>query len=329
MTKILVTGATGFVATHLIMALLDKGYEVRDTAHDTDKADQLNTILSDYAGRPIAIELVCADLNSDAGWAEAMDGISYVQHVASPFPATELANADELIRPERDGALRVLKAAKAAGVKRVVLTSSVAAVDVGWCENIPAAFDKSHWTRMEKPEYVSYYAQSKTLAEQAAWDYVRGEGAGLELAVINPVGVLGPAMSKDVSTSLSTVVAPMRRAMPAYPKLHQGIVDLRDVAKGDDAPRSRRGALYRLGRNPVVQRDRRYFVRGLSRPENAKKRIADLAGQTDGAAQPGTETHIAQSCASPGVQQCQGEGDARYRFHPGARGFARKHCLCG
>lgn len=145
MTKILVIGATGFGATHLILALLDKGYEVRRTARDAGKVGKLNKILSDYAGRPIAVEMVSTKLNSDAGWADAMEGMSFVQHVASPFPATEPANADELIRPARDGALRVLKAAKATGVKRVVLTSSVAAVDVGWRDNVPAAFDEGHW----------------------------------------------------------------------------------------------------------------------------------------------------------------------------------------
>lgn len=230
MTKVLVTGATGFVASHLILALLDKGYDVRGTARTAARADDLNRILSDYAGRPVRIEIVAADLNSDAGWTEAMAGITHVQHVASPFPPTQPETADELIRPARDGALRVLRAAKAAGVKRVVLTSSVAAVDTGWGSDAPPEYDESHWTRMDDPARVSFYAQSKTLAERAAWDYVAGEGKGLELAVLNPVAVLGPAMSKDVSTSLGMVLGPLRRSMPRYPKLHQGIVDVRDVA---------------------------------------------------------------------------------------------------
>lgn len=239
MTKVLVTGATGFVASHLILALLDKGYEVRGTARSAEKAARLNKILSDYAGKPIEIEVVSADLNSDEGWAVAMQSVTYVQHVASPFPPTEPRSADELIRPARDGALRVLRAAKDAGVQRVVLTSSVAAVDVGWRRSAPAVFDESHWTRMDDLKHVSFYAQSKTLAEKAAWDYVRGEGRGLELAVINPVAVLGPAMSDDVSTSLSMVIQPMKRAMPAYPKLHQGVVDVRDVAKAHIAAMER------------------------------------------------------------------------------------------
>jgi nucleoside-diphosphate-sugar epimerase len=231
MTKILVTGATGFVASHLILALVNRGYEVRGTARSAEKAARLNEMLSDFAGKPVEIELVSANLNSDEGWADAMKDISYVQHVASPFPATQPQSADELIRPARDGALRVLKAAKASGIKRVVLTSSVAAVDVGWRKKAPDVFDETHWTRMENAKHVSFYAQSKTLAEQAAWDYVSAEGQGLELAVINPTAVLGPAISDDVSTSLSMVIQPLKRAMPAYPKLHQGIVDVGDVAK--------------------------------------------------------------------------------------------------
>lgn len=231
MTRVLVTGATGFVASYLILALIEKGYTVRGTARSTEKAERLNAILSAHSGQPINVELVRADLNSDAGWDDAMEGVDFVQHVASPFPATEPESAEELIRPARDGALRVLKAAKAAGVKRVILTSSVAAVDVGWLGKAPDVFDETHWTQMQNAKHVSFYAQSKTLAEKAAWAYVRGEGAGLELAVINPTAVIGPAMSDDVSTSLSMIIQPLKGAMPAYPKLHQGIVDVRDVAK--------------------------------------------------------------------------------------------------
>lgn len=239
MATVLVTGATGFVATHLILALLNKGYSVRGTARSASKAAALKDILSAYAGRPIDIELVSADLNADAGWAEAMDGVSFVQHVASPFPPTEPKTADELIRPAVDGTLRVLKASKAAGIARIVLTSSVAAVDAGWGKQTPDVYDESHWSKLNGPQPVSFYAQSKTLAEKAAWDFVRGQGKGLELAVICPTAVLGPAMSKDVSTSLSMVIAPMRRAMPAYPRLHQGIVDVRDVAQAHIAAMER------------------------------------------------------------------------------------------
>ncbi len=230
MQKVLVTGATGFVASHLILALLNEGYAVRGTIRSLAKRDDLLKSLSEYAGRNIDIELVEADLGSDAGWDEAMEGIDFVQHVASPFPAHQPETAEELIVPARDGALRVLNAANAAGVERVVMTSSVAAVDVAWEGQRPAAFDESHWTNMSRPERVSFYAQSKTIAEKVAWETAKGKDFNTELSVIVPTVVLGPAMSKGVSASLGMITATLNREMPAYPKLHQGIIDVRDLA---------------------------------------------------------------------------------------------------
>lgn len=230
MQKVLVTGATGFVASHLILALLDGGYAVRGTIRNLAKRDDLLKSLSDYAGRNIDIELVEADLGSDAGWDEAMEGIDFVQHVASPFPAHQPETAEALIAPARDGAIRVLNAANDAGVERVVMTSSVAAVDVAWEGQRPAAFDESHWTNMSRPERVSFYAQSKTIAEKAAWETAKDKDFNTELSVILPTVVLGPAMSKGVSASLGMITATLNREMPAYPNLHQGIIDVRDLA---------------------------------------------------------------------------------------------------
>lgn len=230
MQKVLVTGATGFVASHLILGLLDQGYAVRGTIRSLAKSARLLKELSDYAGRRIEIELVEADLGSDDGWAAAMEGVHFVQHVASPFPAHQPMTAEELIVPARDGALRVLKAANAAGVRRVVMTSSVAAVDVAWEGDRPNAFDENHWTNMTRPENVSFYAQSKTIAEKAAWEAVKRDDFKTELSVIVPTVVLGPAMSPSVSASLGMITATLKRDMPAYPKLHQGIIDVRDLA---------------------------------------------------------------------------------------------------
>ncbi|MEQ8557883.1 MAG: aldehyde reductase [Henriciella sp.] len=231
METVLVTGATGFIASHLILNLLDKGYQVRGTARSAEKAERLKKILSDYAGKPVEIPIIAADLGSDDGWAEAVEGCTYVQHVASPFPATVPKHPDELIIPARDGALRVLKAAKAAGVKRVVMTSSFAAIGYGWGDNRPNPLTEAHWSNPDDLEDNTPYARSKTIAERAAWDYVEGEGKGLELAVINPVGVFGPAMSEDVSTSLQIVSQPLEGKLPAYPKICFGIIDVRDVAE--------------------------------------------------------------------------------------------------
>ena len=231
MEKILVTGATGFIASHLILQLLDRGYEVRGTARSTEKAGRLNEILSDSAGRKVEIEIVAADLGSDEGWGEAVKGVSYVHHVASPFPAETPKSADELIVPARDGALRVLKAAKAEGVKRVVLTSSFAAISYGWGDQRPDVLTEVHWSKSNRLDDNTAYTRSKTIAEKAAWDYVTGEGAGLELSVINPVAVLGPVMSEDVSSSLQLISQPLQGKLPAFPKLNFGVVDVRDVAR--------------------------------------------------------------------------------------------------
>jgi dihydroflavonol-4-reductase len=230
MARVLVTGATGFIASHVILRLLEEGHEVRGTARSADRAAALNAALSAYAGRDIAIEIVPVDLTRDEGWGEAMAGVHYLQHVASPLPTRLPKNHDELIVPAREGALRALRAAKAAGVRRVVMTSSVAAIAYGWGSRRPPVLDESHWSDPDNLADNSAYTRSKTLAERAAWDYVAEQGDGMELACINPVVVLGPAMSADVSASLQVVIQPMRHLLPAYPKLSFGIVDVRDVA---------------------------------------------------------------------------------------------------
>lgn len=230
MTKVLVTGATGFIASHTILALIDQGYEVRGTARSASKADALNATLSAYAGKPIEIELVSADLTQDAGWAEAMEGVTYLQHLASPIPNNLPKDPNELIIPAKEGALRALKAAKGAGVKRAVMTSSFASVGYGWGDSRPDILDESHWSNPDNLKDNTAYTRSKAIAEKAAWDYIKGDGAGLELSVINPVAVLGPAMSGDVSASLELVTQPMLNKVPAFPKLTFGIVDVRNVA---------------------------------------------------------------------------------------------------
>lgn len=231
MQTVLVTGATGFIASHLILNLLDKGYHVRGTARSAARSKRLNEVLSDYSGREIDIPIVEADLASDAGWKDAVNGVDYVQHVASPFPAGKPRSHDELIIPARDGALRVLKAAKAEGVKRVVMTSSMAAIAYGWGDKRPSLLTEEHWSNPDNLKDNTAYTRSKTTAEKAAWDYVNGEGKGLELAVINPVAVLGPAMSEDVSSSLQLISQPLEGKLPAFPKLSFGVIDVRDVAE--------------------------------------------------------------------------------------------------
>jgi nucleoside-diphosphate-sugar epimerase len=168
-------------------------------------------------------------LNKDEGWKEAVSGCTYVLHVASPFPASPPKHEDDLINPARDGTLRVLRAAKAASVKRVVLTSSFAAVGYGHPPEMKL-FNEESWTDISKP-IVTPYEKSKTIAERAAWDYVQStEGKGLELSVVNPVGIYGPVLSEDFSTSILLVQRLLNGDLPGCPDLQFGIVDVRDVA---------------------------------------------------------------------------------------------------
>lgn len=235
MARVLVTGASGFVAQHLILQLLAKGYSVRGTLRSMKRADEVRAVLAQHDPGAKDIELVEADLGADAGWTEAVKGCEFVQHVASPFPAVHPKDEMELIRPARDGALRVLRAAKAAGVKRVVMTSSMAAIAYGHGDKRAEVSDETMWSNPDGPDNTPY-TKSKTIAERAAWDYVAGkshggEGKGLELAVINPTGILGPALSKDVSTSLEIPIRLMNGKTPGLPRLGFSFVDVRDVAE--------------------------------------------------------------------------------------------------
>jgi len=228
MAKVLVTGGSGFIGAHSILQLLAAGHEVRTSVRNLKRESDVRAMLrqggSDAGAR---LSFVAADLEQDAGWADAVAGCDYVLHVASPFPPSIPKHEDELIVPAREGALRVLRAARDAGVKRVVLTSSFAAIGYGHAAQA-APFDETSWTNPDG-EDVRPYVKSKTLAERAAWDFIAKEGGALELAVVNPVGVFGPVLGPDYSTSILLVQRLMDGAMPGCPKLYFGVVDVRDV----------------------------------------------------------------------------------------------------
>ena len=231
-TTVLVTGVTGFIAQHCVLQLLDAGYAVRGTARSADRAAKLmNTFrphLGDDAEAKLArFAVVQADLTSDDGWSDAVAGCSYVLHVASPLPRTPPKHEDDLIIPARDGALRVLKASAAAGVKRVVLTSSVGAVLYGRDRSI--TFDESEWSDVNSKS-IGAYEKSKTLAERAAWEFIEKSDSGLELSVINPGMVLGPVLDEDWGTSGEVIKKLFDRDFPACPDLNWSMVDVRDVA---------------------------------------------------------------------------------------------------
>ncbi len=168
-----------------------------------------------------------AELERDEGWADAVDGCDYVIHVASPIPAAAPRTEDELIVPARDGVLRVLRAARDAKVKRVVLTSSCGAIYYGHPPQT-APFDETSWTRLDGE--MSAYVRSKAIAERAAWDFMAAEGGALELSAINPTGIFGPVLGKDASSSIELVTR-LLKGMPGCPRLYFGVVDVRDVAE--------------------------------------------------------------------------------------------------
>lgn len=224
---VLVTGGSGFVGAHCILKLLEAGYRVRTTVRSPEREADVRAMLTAGGAAPGEVEFAVADLLADAGWAEAMAGCARVLHVASPFPAVPPSDENELIAPAREGTLRVLRAARDAGVGRVVLTSSFAAIGYGRPPR-SGVYTEEDWT--DPAAGVGAYVKSKTLAERAAWDFVAGEGQGLELAAINPTGIFGPVLGPDYSTSIGFVKAMLEGRMPALPQLMFGVVDVRDVA---------------------------------------------------------------------------------------------------
>lgn len=228
MEPILVTGGSGFIAAHAIARLLREGRSVRTTVRNPARAEAVLAMLAQAGVDPDGrLAFHQADLTDDAGWADVVHGCAGVLHVASPFPERLPRHPDELIVPARDGALRVLRAARDAGVRRVVLTSSFAAVGYGHPDR-DARYDETSWTDLHGPG-ISPYIASKTLAERAAWDFVAREGGGLELSVVNPVGVFGPVFGADFATSVLLVQRLMDGALPGCPRLQFGVVDVRDV----------------------------------------------------------------------------------------------------
>jgi nucleoside-diphosphate-sugar epimerase len=202
---------------------------VRTTVRSPRREGDVRAMLKQGGADPgDRLSFAVADLEKDAGWAEAVAGCEYVLHVASPFPANIPQHEDEVIVPAREGALRVLRASRDAGVKRVVLTSSFAAIGYGH-ELQETPFDETSWTNLDGDD-VRPYVKSKTLAERAAWEFIAREGGGLELSVVNPVGVFGPVLGPDYSTSILMVQRLMDGAIPGCPRIHFGVVDVRDVA---------------------------------------------------------------------------------------------------
>jgi len=226
---ILVTGASGFVALHTIIQLLQQGYKVRATLRTLAREAEVRETIGKQVEVGDNLEIVGADLTQDSGWDKVVAGCESVLHVASPFPLLEPKDEDELITPAVQGTLRVLRAAHDANIKRTVIVSSVAAVSSGHNgEN--RIFDENDWSDIGKD--IGAYAKSKTLAERAAWDFIHSaENINkMELVAINPPLILGPVPNKDLPTSAEMVSTLMLGQVPGVARIKIGIVDVRDVA---------------------------------------------------------------------------------------------------
>jgi nucleoside-diphosphate-sugar epimerase len=224
--RVLVTGATGFIAGHCIQELLAHGYAVRGSVRNLATADvaHLHALAQRTAG---SLELVEARLDADSGWAEAVDGCGFVWHIASPNPPELPRKEDELIRPAVDGTRRVLRAAAGSGtVRRVVMTSSIDAVIRGYGRADHQVRDESSWSNVERS---GPYAKSKFYAERAAWEFIEAHPR-LELVTINPGLTLGPLLHAERTTSLEVIRMLMSHTLPAVPRLGFAVVDVRDVA---------------------------------------------------------------------------------------------------
>lgn len=224
---VLVSGGSGFLGGWCVVELLDRGYGVRTTVRDLAREAEVREAVGSQIDAGEKLSVLAADLTSDDGWAEAVAGCDYVLHVASPFPPVQPKDPDELIVPAREGTRRVLGAALAAGVKRTVVTSSVAAIAGG--AKGPGPLTEENWTDLDFPG-LSPYVRSKTIAERAAWELVEERGERGRLTTINPGAILGPPLSRDASFSLQ-VIERLLKGTPGAPRIGFSFVDVRDVAR--------------------------------------------------------------------------------------------------
>jgi nucleoside-diphosphate-sugar epimerase len=227
-TKVLVTGGSGYLGTRLIATLLRDGREVRATVRSLDGEAGVRAAVRRGGVDDSGLELVAADLTSDDGWPAALDGVEEVHHVASPIPSAQPKDPDELIVPARQGTLRVLKAARDASARRVVLTSSFAAI--GYTPKEVRDYTEADWTDPDTPG-LPPYPRSKAIAERAAWNFIESEGGDTELVVVNPTFIAGPSLVASLRSTLSYFKAIIEGTMPALPRERFGVVDVRDVAE--------------------------------------------------------------------------------------------------
>ena len=229
--RVLLTGVTGFLGSHTAIQLLEKGYEVIGTLRNADKIRSIREVIGNHTANINRLTLTEADLTDRDIWFQLTKNVDYVQHIASPFPRKLPRNEADLINPAKSGTLNILKAASANKVKRVVLTSSVAAIVYGKTKmELDRVFDETHWTDENNEKDSTPYFRSKTVAEKAAWAFLKNDHSGMEMTTVLPGAILGPVLEEDFGTSANIVIKMLDGSSPALPKIGFDIVDVRSVA---------------------------------------------------------------------------------------------------
>ncbi len=296
-STVLVTGGSGFLGSWCATELLRRGHRVRASVRDLTGKARVRAAIETQVDPGGRLELVAADLREDDGWDAAAAGCDRVLHVASPFPPQQPKDPDELIVPARDGTLRVLRAALAAGAERIVVTSSVAAIGGGAA---PAGepLDESDWTDLARPE-LTPYVRSKTIAEQAAWDLVAEAGDPGRLAVVNPGAILGPAMGENRSFSLQAIER-LLKGMPGVPRIGFSFVDVRDVAdlqiRAMSSPRAGGQRFIAVDRYAWMEEVATILREelGAAAAKVPKRRVPDILVRAMGAFDPGIRSIVGQ-----------------------------------
>lgn len=230
---VLVTGASGFIAKHIVVQLLDAGYHVRGSVRNIARADEIRAVAKAKCKEPAQLDdrlqFAILDLDEDAGWSKALQGVDALMHTASPFPLEQPKNEDDVIRPAVDGTLRALRAAKAHGVHRVVMTSSLLSIMLAPKPADRAVLDERDWTDVKSPR-ATPYAKSKTQAERAAWEFVRQEAPQIAPTAINPAFVLGTPLDRHIGTSLKVIQRLLKGKDPMLPNFGFPVADVEDIA---------------------------------------------------------------------------------------------------
>lgn len=229
--KVLLTGITGFLGAHTAITLLNAGYEVIGTLRSEGRKAAILQVIKKHTANIDRLSFAVADLSDKDIWYELTQGVDFIQHVASPFPSTLPKNEDELIRPAKDGTLNILRAAARNNVKRVILTSGLCSIAYGideWDDN--KVFNENDWTNINSDKDITPYYKSKTIAERAAWDYMKSNLTDLELVTVCPGAILGPVLEEDYGNSANMIIALLDGSYPAIPKIGFDLVDVRSVA---------------------------------------------------------------------------------------------------